>query len=111
MEPTQIKAKPATSVAARVLAPLALVAAAIAVALVISGSLGDSGDSGGRGHAGNRPKQEHEAEPKEQTYVVQPGDTLETIAQKTGVSVEELQRRNPDVDPQALQSGTELKLR
>jgi LysM repeat protein len=36
---------------------------------------------------------------------------LETIAQKTGVSVEELQRRNPDVDPQALQSGTELELR
>jgi LysM repeat protein len=111
MEPTQIKAKPATSVVARLLAPLALIAAAIAVALVISGSLGDSDDAGGRGHAGNRPNHEHHAQQQEQTYVVQPGDTLETIAQKTGVSVEELQRRNPDVDPQALQSGTELQLR
>jgi LysM repeat protein len=111
MEPTQIKAKPATSVVARVLAPLALIAAAIAVALVISGSLDDSGGSGRRGNADNRPNQERQAQQQEETYVVQPGDTLETIAQKTGVSVEELQRRNPGVDPQALQSGTELELR
>jgi LysM repeat protein len=47
----------------------------------------------------------------EKHYVVQPGDTLSSIALETGISVAELQAMNPDVDPQALASGERLKLR
>lgn len=44
------------------------------------------------------------------SYVVKPGDTLSSIAIGTGVSVEQLQALNPDVDPQALAAGERLKL-
>lgn len=46
------------------------------------------------------------------TYVVQPGDTLWTIAQQFGVSVEDLARANGIADPNAaiLQVGQTLKL-
>ena len=45
------------------------------------------------------------------TYVVEPGDTLSSIADETGLSLENLQALNPKVDPQALAAGDELKLR
>lgn len=44
------------------------------------------------------------------TYTVKPGDTLEGISAKTGVSVDELRTMNPDVDPQALVSGSKLTI-
>ncbi|MEA2351873.1 MAG: LysM domain, partial [Thermoleophilaceae bacterium] len=44
-------------------------------------------------------------------YVVKTGDTLGSIAQKTGVPVEKLQELNPTLDPQALVSGQRIKLR
>jgi LysM repeat protein len=110
MEPTQIKAKPGTSVGARLLAPLALIAVAIVLALVVADSLDQSEGGGGSHRAGNeRGHQQNPSGPA--TYVIQPGDTLETIAAKTGVSVSRLQQLNPDVDPQALTAGASLKLR
>ncbi len=45
------------------------------------------------------------------TYVVQNGDTLTSIAHKTGVSVVRIQALNPHVDPQILISGEKLRLR
>ena len=45
------------------------------------------------------------------TYVVKNGDTLTSIAHKTGVSVVRIQTLNPEVDPQILISGETLKLR
>jgi len=44
------------------------------------------------------------------TYTVRAGDNLGTIAERTGVSVEELQELNPTVDPQALTVGQRIKL-
>ena len=44
-------------------------------------------------------------------YVVKTGDTLGSIAEKTGVPVEKLQELNPELDPQALVSGQKIKLR
>ncbi|HYF26150.1 MAG TPA: LysM domain-containing protein [Baekduia sp.] len=44
------------------------------------------------------------------TYVVKPGDSLSTIAERTGVSIEQLRERNPDVDAQALRVGQRLEL-
>jgi LysM repeat protein len=45
------------------------------------------------------------------TYTVKVGDTLAGIAQKTGITVEQLQERNPELDPQGLVSGQKIKLR
>ena len=46
-----------------------------------------------------------------EVYVVKTGDTLGSIAEKTGVTVEKLQELNPELDPQALVSGQKIKLR
>ena len=44
-------------------------------------------------------------------YTVQSGDTLGSIAERTGIPVETLQELNPEVDPQALVSGQQIRLR
>ena len=54
---------------------------------------------------------ETEDEPAEETYRVEPGDTLSTIAAETGVTIDELEELNPGVDSQSLTVGQELKLR
>jgi len=41
---------------------------------------------------------------------VRPGDTLTQIANKTGVSVDQLEARNPRIDPQGLVPGARLLL-
>ena len=43
--------------------------------------------------------------------MVKSGDTLISIAHKTGVPVAEIQALNPEVDPQILIAGETLKLR
>ncbi|MBX5443199.1 MAG: LysM peptidoglycan-binding domain-containing protein [Solirubrobacteraceae bacterium] len=109
---------------ARYLAPLSLVAVVIAVVVIVQSSRSASSDAGtpattttqseraGRDRAstseasgGGRKRRPR------RTYVVKSGDILSTVAEKTGVSVAELQRLNPDIDPQALQVGQRLKLR
>ncbi|HEX4807021.1 MAG TPA: LysM domain-containing protein [Conexibacter sp.] len=52
----------------------------------------------------------HHARSSPRTYAVQPGDTLSVIAAKTHVSLERIQQLNPNVDPQALQTGQRIKL-
>ena len=43
--------------------------------------------------------------------MVKPGDTPSSIAVKTGVTLAEIERLNPDLDPQLLAPGDRLKLR
>jgi LysM repeat protein len=43
-------------------------------------------------------------------WTVHPGDTLTQIAHKTGVSVDQLEARNPRIDPQGLFPGERLLL-
>ena len=38
------------------------------------------------------------------------GDTLALISERTGVTVEELQELNPDIDPNSLTVGEKIKL-
>ncbi len=99
---------------ARTLAVVGLVASLIALIAVISSSSG-----GGGGESGpvatttiktvTKPKTPSKA-PKD-TYVVRPGDSLSTIADKSGVSVEQLTLLNSGLDPQALISGQCVVLR
>jgi LysM repeat protein len=95
---------------ARLAAPLALLMAAVAVAAVIQAS-GSSSPS--QPPPVTRTAQVHHvrhARAPPRSYVVQAGDTLSTIAAKTGVSLATIQRLNPGIDPQALQTGQSLKL-
>jgi LysM repeat protein len=102
---------------ARFLAPLALLAVVIALFLVVSSSLNDSGPSGKPSQStGTQPTASPTAGGKHQRkgrrrYTVKPGDTPSSIAEKTGVPLEEILRLNPDLDPQTLSPGERIKLR
>jgi LysM repeat protein len=103
---------------ARLLAPLALVGFVFALVVVVKGSLPE--DGGGRPAAtserdpANAPAKATatpKASKEPRTYVVKPGDTPSSIAVKTGVTLAEIERLNPDLDPQLLAPGDRLKLR
>jgi LysM repeat protein len=101
-----------SSASARVLAVTALVIAFVIAIVAISGSLGgeDPGDSGTGKHGG---KAAQKTQPKHvpATYEVKSGDTLIAIAHRMGISVAQIEELNPEVDPQILVAGEQLKLR
>ena len=98
----------------RLLAPLAIVAAAAALVIVVATSL-DFDGSGGGNSAPDPSAVEVQEEPAPtgfgRNYEVQPGDSLSTIAEATGVPLDVLSQLNPDLDPQTLAPGQRLKLR
>lgn len=106
---------------ARLLAPISLLAFALAFFLVIAGSgTPDDEDDDRRNRAsqrspGNANTQTtaEESEPRVpgKTYTVKTGDTLAAIAENVGVPVDTLLELNPELDPQALVSGQKLRLR
>jgi LysM repeat protein len=104
---------------ARLLAPAALVAAAIALfAVVSSGSdtseRSDAPDATSTPATPSKQKAKAKATPTAQasggTYTVKPGDSPYSIAQETGVDMDELLAANPDADASALRVGQKLKL-
>jgi LysM repeat protein len=126
----------------RWLAPVALIAASLAVTYVVTSYTGDGAED--RPAASSPQERQAEEEPsgtttsttqtppattdedggeeqgeaststtpssEARTYTVRPGDTFGTIAERTGVSVEQLQELNPTTDPQALTVGEEIRL-
>ena len=103
---------------ARFLAPLAVVAVAVAFYGVLKHNLSDSGSdkSPPAAQRSDAPAKEaadrkSSSKRKRKTYVVKPGDTPSAIAEKTGVPLAEIERLNPDLDPQLLSPGTKIKLR
>ena len=107
---------------ARLLAPIALVAFAVALLLVLGGSETGNGDDGGNGgstgstepttsETATETSPDEAERPRRRNYVVKAGDNLDLIAETTGVPVETLQEINPEVDPQALVIGQTIKLR
>jgi LysM repeat protein len=105
---------------ARAIALSALVVAILAIGVVIASNTG-GGDNGKRNHPGKQAKHQKDRGKSKQngggkgkipaTYTVKSGDTLTSIAADTGVSVVTIQQLNPDIDPQILVEGQELKLR
>jgi LysM repeat protein len=97
---------------ARFLAPLALVAIAFALFSILGG--GGGGDE--EPASNNQPRAtatataKKEAKRKRKVYVVKPGDTPSGIAEKTGVSLEQLEEANPDLDPQLLAPGQRIRI-
>lgn len=105
---------------ARFLAPVALIAFAVALFVVVGGTgLGGGDDEPGREApaATTRPQQRTTPERAPQqrrepaTYTVEAGDTLGAISEDTGVAVERIEELNPELDPQALVAGQEIQLR
>ena len=105
---------------ARYLAPLAIVAFLIALAAVVSSAGEEEGGASRAGNATAKPASSREeaserSRPRRRstrrTYTVRPGDTPSTIAERTGVPLEQLEALNPDIDPQQLSPGQRLRLR
>lgn len=96
---------------ARILAILALVVAAVALAAVVSGSVGNDSGSSSKTQLGAEQKDKKKQRTKASSYVVESGDTLTSIAHKTGIPVAEIIALNPAVDPQILIAGEKLKLK
>ena len=103
---------------ARFLAPLALVAFALALFLVVSSTTKDDGSTPGARDAA-QPAQstaspDGKGEKKRKaprSYTVKTGDTPSGIAEKVNVPLEQILELNPDLDPQTLTPGTKIKLR
>lgn len=100
----------------RYAAPVAFLAAVTIGVLVVRAGL-EHGKGSARPPAtttvGTRPKQKHHhapARPRAKTYTVQSGDTLGTIASKTGTTVARLEQLNPGIDPTALRIGQTIRV-
>jgi hypothetical protein len=109
----------------RFLAPLALIAFALAFLLVLGSA--DVDDNGGSDQAAEEAEErdlqqsererrrqereeEREAEGEREVYIIKEGDNLSTIAEETGIPVERLLELNPELDPQALTTGQRVRL-
>jgi LysM repeat protein len=98
---------------ARILALAALAGAIVAIVVVAKNTdLHSNSDNKGGKTTQTHKESEQTKKPrtKAKKYVVQSGDTLTSIAHKTGIPVAELQALNPEVDPQILIAGETLKL-
>jgi hypothetical protein len=95
---TSYPEKPGRNVAPRVFAVLALIIVGVVVAALIAGSSGSSSSSptvqSTATHASSGPKNPY--------YVVKAGDNFSTIAAAEGVSLEQIKKLNPNLDPQGL---------
>ena len=105
---------------ARFIAPLALVAFALALFVVVSehhqgrrrdvwraGRRARGDDVGLATASGGKKKNAGRRE----RYTVKSGDTPSGIAEKVNVPLDTILELNPDLDPQALTPGTKIKLR
>jgi LysM repeat protein len=105
------------SIFARILAVLALAAAVIALISIVNAFRNDtsSGKGDGKGnHSGQNSKNSKNSKKEEEipkTYVVEQGDNLGTISDKFKVRVPVLEKLNPKIDPQTLNTGETLVLR
>ena len=102
---------------ARLLAPVALGLFALLFFVVIFGSgTSDGPTKPARSAAKSKPAAKRASTPVASkrtpaTYTVKTGDNLPGIATKTGLTVQQIQDLNPQLDPYGLQSGQKIKLR
>ena len=99
---------------ARVAAVLALVAAFLFTVVLIASSGGgsdDNGDDNGDTAQEAGPTAKGQRALEDGVWVVGEGDTLVSIAEETGLELDELIALNPDIDPQVLTTGQRISLR
>src|SRR3954469_19423730 len=101
---------------ARFLAPIALIAFAIALYSVVKD---DSPPAGGNSGApvtktatptATAKASKKKSSKKRKTYTVKAGDTPSGIAEKNDLSLEKLYELNPDLDPQTMAPGQKIRL-
>jgi LysM repeat protein len=105
---------------ARWLGPLALLVAAAAILMTVQASTksDEKADkpkaaqkrASGSKSQGKRSRTRTTPASKRKTYKVKAGDTLGAISEKTGVTIDELVRLNPDIDSSSLTIGQTLRL-
>jgi LysM repeat protein len=110
---------------ARWLAPLALLAAALAVLVVLNSSRSSDPPTDTSApipsSTGTTPKRRRTGTPagatgtttpgqRAKTYTVQTGDFLSTVSEKTGVPVERLRELNPGLDANSMTVGEKIRL-
>jgi LysM repeat protein len=107
----------------RILAPAALIVFGVALAMIVSTANSPSGDGGTSSSAAEKQRDLGSSTAKSRRtrttsdrlpkrfYVVESGDTLGSISEKVGVSVEKLQELNPDLDQFSLVAGQKIKIR
>jgi LysM repeat protein len=108
---------------ARWLAPIVLLACVFAVYSIVNANLLSSDEpatpssstssTAAKGKArtvSQRSKSSKRRSRKRRTYTVKSGDTLSSIAVKTGVSLARIQQLNPKLDSNSLQTGQRVKL-
>ena len=108
----------------RILAPVALIAFGVALAMVISSANSSSGSGGTSSTKAEKARDLGTSTTKttrrrsssrgrlpKTIYIVKSGDTLGSISQKVGVSVTKLQELNPNLDQFSLVAGQKIKIR
>ena len=99
---------------ARILAPLALAVVAVLIVVLVSSSL-DSSDDGEKGErdrntsSGCQPDAEQAVE--DGYYVIEAGEDLSIVADRTCIPIDRLEELNPNLDPQLIQIGSCVDLR
>jgi LysM repeat protein len=99
---------------ARFLAPIALVAVALGVYMLVHSSLSKTTTTASQSSTTvvNSRRSGHHGRPPAKFYVIKPGDTLSAIAGKTNVALPRLISLNRSlVPPYNLQTGQRLRLR
>lgn len=111
------------SVVLRILAPAALIVFGVALAMIISSANSSNGSGGTSSSAAEKQRDLGTSTTKshrtrttrdklpQRIYVVKSGDTLGSISEKVGVSVEKLQQLNPNLDQFSLVAGQKIKIR
>jgi LysM repeat protein len=105
---------------------LALIAVLVAFMAIVTGSGGGGGattnesatttsahtnTSKTKTRSSKAAKKKSASDTSSKTYTVQAGDTLGAIAGKTGVPLSRIEELNPDVDPHAMTTGQEIRLK
>jgi peptidoglycan endopeptidase LytE len=95
---------------ARYLVPVALVAVVAVGYVIVHHNLSE------KSHPTVQVSRKHTSHPRgrynrARFYTVQPGDSLTSIAVKTGININTLETLNPSANPNALQTGQQLRLR
>jgi len=100
----------------RVLAPVAFLAAATLLVVLVQRALDDEPGDAGTTATGEtavvttEPAATEGGEVERRFYRIRVGDTLESIAERFDTTVEELLQLNPGVDPLALTPGQRIRV-
>ena len=103
---------------ARVVAPVVLIVAAVAIIMIVNASVGGGGDD--EEGAGERQAttttadgcQPEAPDAVEAGYfVIEPGDDLSIVADRTCIAIDQITELNPNLDPQLIQPGNCVDLR